>query len=743
MKKLYFLFVLAFGINAYTQNVTIPDTVFKAKLLEASTSNSIAKNAAGQNMKIDTNNDGQIQVSEALAVYQLNIVYSGSGIQFTDLTGIESFTNLTILNCTNHSLTTLDLTNNTNLTEVRVYNNELISLDVSTCLGLTYLWCGMNQLPVLDVSNNVNLENFSCHDNQLTSLDVSNNLNLRSLICGINPISSIDVSNNLLLDTFSCADSLVSEIDISNNWRITDFRCQENPNLTRLNIKNNERYSYWSDLNFSDCPNLEYICCDEANLQLVQQKIDDYGYTCNANTYCSFEPSGYIVYGVAKFDTDNNGCDVSDVQYPNLKFRITTTSDNVLLGTFITTETGNYSITLPSGNYIIKPVLENPDYFNVSPISTNVNFSNNSTGPFEKNFCVTANGIHNDLDIVIVPVNRARPGFDAIYKIIYRNKGNQVANGSLSFDFNDDIMDLISVSPANDGSLTNSLTWNFSNLNPFETREIDLTFNINSPTETPAVNAGNILTYTATISTPTTDETPNDNIFTLYQTVVNSFDPNDKTCLEGDTIVPEMVGEHVHYLIRFENTGTYPAENIVVRDVIDATKFDITTLVALGGSHDYVTRVIGGDKVEFIFENINLPFDDANNDGYIIFKIKTKSTLVIGDTFTNEANIYFDYNFPILTNLAETTIAELSTQDFDYNNDLLTIYPNPVKDFLQIKTNSGTIVKSISVYNSLGQIMMTKIGDNKLIDLSSLKSGMYFMKISTDNGVIGSKFLKK
>src|SRR5690606_39067857 len=158
---------------------------------------------------------------------------------------------------------------------------------------------------------------------------------------------------------------------------------------------------------------------------------------------------------------------------------------------------------------------------------------------------------------------------------------------------------------------------------------------------------------------------------------------------------------------------------------------------------DYVTRVIGGDKVEFIFENINLPFDDANNDGYIIFKIKTKSTLVIGDTFTNEANIYFDYNFPILTNLAETTIAELSTQDFDYNNDLLTIYPNPVKDFLQIKTNSGTIVKSISVYNSLGQIMMTKIGDNKLIDLSSLKSGMYFMKISTDNGLIGAKFLKK
>ncbi len=58
------------------------------------------------------------------------------------------------------------------------------------------------------------------------------------------------------------------------------------------------------------------------------------------------------------------------------------------------------------------------------------------------------------------------------------------------------------------------------------------------------------------------------------------------------------------------------------------------------------------NKVEFIFENINLPFDDANNDGFVAFKIKTKSSLVLGDTFSNSANIYFDYNFPIVTNTA-------------------------------------------------------------------------------------------
>lgn len=53
--------------------------------------------------------------------------------------------------------------------------------------------------------------------------------------------------------------------------------------------------------------------------------------------------------------------------------------------------------------------------------------------------------------------------------------------------------------------------------------------------------------------------------------------------------------------------------------MIDATKFDVASLIPLNASHDYTTRIIG-NKVEFIFENINLPFEDATNDGYIVSK---------------------------------------------------------------------------------------------------------------------------
>lgn len=261
--------------------------------------------------------------------------------------------------------------------------------------------------------------------------------------------------------------------------------------------------------------------------------------------------------------------------------------------------------------------------------------------------------------------------------------------------------------------------------------------------ETPAINGGDMLLYTATINDPANqDRWPNDNIFRLNQGVVNSFDPNDKTCLEGSVIPPAKVGDYVHYMIRFENTGTYPAQNIVVKDMIDLSKFDINTLVPIKGSHSFVAKITG-NKVEFIFENINLPFDDANNDGYITFKIKTKPTLVLGNTFSNTASIYFDYNHPIITNTATTTIQALNTKDFEFTN-YFNLYPNPVKDNLSIVAKSDIEISSISIYNALGQqvLVVTNAQNTKSVDVSNLPSGNYFVKINSDKGSSNTKFIK-
>ena len=98
------------------------------------------------------------------------------------------------------------------------------------------------------------------------------------------------------------------------------------------------------------------------------------------------------------------------------------------------------------------------------------------------------------------------------------------------------------------------------------------------------MNIGDILNFTATISPVSGDETVADNSFILNEVVRGSFDPNDKTCLEGDTMTPEQVGKYLHYLIRFQNSGTAAAENIVVKDIIDTEKYDVNSLELVSSS---------------------------------------------------------------------------------------------------------------------------------------------------------------
>jgi hypothetical protein len=165
---------------------------------------------------------------------------------------------------------------------------------------------------------------------------------------------------------------------------------------------------------FDGNPNLQYICADDENINQIQQLINAYGYTnCHINSYCSFIPGGtfYEISGNTKFDLNNNGCDVSDINYPNLKFNIT---NGTVTGSLISNSSGNYTVPVQVGNYTITPNLENPSYFNVFPTSFSVDFSTQAS-PFSQDFCVTANGVHSDVEIVLIPTSPARPGFDASF----------------------------------------------------------------------------------------------------------------------------------------------------------------------------------------------------------------------------------------------------------------------------------------------------------------------------------------
>ncbi len=85
----------------FGQNVNIPDANFKAALVG--------------NTAINTNGDNQIQVSEAsifngaISLGTFNEFSEPSGLNITDLTGIEAFVSLISLNCGYNQLTSLDV----------------------------------------------------------------------------------------------------------------------------------------------------------------------------------------------------------------------------------------------------------------------------------------------------------------------------------------------------------------------------------------------------------------------------------------------------------------------------------------------------------------------------------------------------------------------------------------------------------------------------------------------------------
>ena len=876
MKKIYSLVLFLYffnGLNA--QVINFPDANFKAKLLAANSNNTIASTqtplyiavngiwSVSSYQPIDTNNNGEIEVSEALAIKRLDV----SGTSISDLSGIENFTNLIYLscgvskltdlnvsalvnlkglNCRSSQLLSINISGLTNLQELHCNDNQLTSLNVLGLTNLRTLYCPNNRLSNLDTSglnnlreiycnnnllsslnvlNLVKLERLDCYSNLLSNLDVSgcvnllklscffnklSNLsvlgcdNLQEIKCDYNKLSSLNVSNLIRLQGLFCTNNelinlnttrcsnltnlhcyqnQLAELDLSGLTALTDLRCFNN-NLSSLNIsnltnleflsceynkltslnlsalskmqglscQNNELKSLfiksnnlrWVTLDFQNNDNLVYVCADEEDLYLVQSKIDQYGYsaTCNVNSYCTFVPGGtfYVIQGNTRLDMNKNSCDALDIVYPYLNFKI---SNGITNGNFIANASGNYSIPVQAGNHNITPILEKPTYFNIFPTAATLTFPA-KTSPVAQNFCITANGNHPDLEIVLLPLEPARPGFDAMYKIVYKNKGNVELSGSINLKFDDNILDYISSNTSLASQKADNIEWNFSNLKPFESKEILFTISVNKPTETPAVSAGDILKFTTTVTSQDTDETPLDNTFVLNQIVVASHDPNDKTCLEGDVITPNLIGEYVHYMIRFENTGTYKAQNIVVKDMIDLSKFDISTLIPTSSSHSFITKISETNKVEFIFENINLPFDDANNDGYVAFKIKTKPTLKVGDSFTNDANIYFDYNFPILTNKATSTFKSLATQDFDFYN-YFALCPNPANDILNFTTKQDLEIQSFAIYDILGQLVIAVPNAKTVsnIDVSKLRTGNYFIKVKSDKGSSNMKFIKK
>lgn len=112
------------------------------------------------------------------------------------------------------------------------------------------------------------------------------------------------------------------------------------------------------------------------------------------------------------------------------------------------------------------------------------------------------------------------------------------------------------------------------------------------------------------------------------------------------------------YTVRFQNTGTYQATYVVIRDTLDQD-LDALGFQTIASSHPYSLIVEEDSILVFTFANINLPdsaSDPIGSQGFVSYLMPHRGTLDIGTEITNQAAIYFDFNPPIFTNTVRNTI---------------------------------------------------------------------------------------
>lgn len=239
--------------------------------------------------------------------------------------------------------------------------------------------------------------------------------------------------------------------------------------------------------------------------------------------------------------------------------------------------------------------------------------------------------------------------------------------------------------------------------------------------------------------TSLTDPDLSNNTYNYKRAVTSSYDPNMKEVSPTGDGAPGYIKNNTElvYTIHFQNTGTAPAKNITVSDDID-NNLDLTTLHLLNTSHNASLHV-DGRNVKFRFENINLPDSGTNMNasmGMIIYAIMPKKGLAPATQMKNTADIYFDYNAPIITNTTLNTIAiPTLIETIKSDNFEARIFPNPANATLNISVENNNKF-SVQVMDMLGRIVTVQNTENgtMLIPTQSRPSGIYMINIKNSEG---------
>ena len=155
---------------------------------------------------------------------------------------LSANTKLRTLSCSENGLTELILPDSP-LTTIDCHYNQLTSLDLSKNEELTFVNCEYNQIVEVNLSENAALADFHATGNKLTQIDLKANTQLTSLSLYDNDFITLDVSANVNLQYLSCGNNKLTALDVSKNTNLTSLSCESNRMLT-LNVSANTQLEY-------------------------------------------------------------------------------------------------------------------------------------------------------------------------------------------------------------------------------------------------------------------------------------------------------------------------------------------------------------------------------------------------------------------------------------------------------------------------------------------------------------------
>ena len=403
------------------------------------------------------------------------------------------------------------------------------------------------------------------------------------------------------------------------------------------------------------------------------------------------------------------------------------------------TSSGQYGINLPLGSYTVQQqsaVLED------HCISAPAPFTLTSGAPFQT---------VNVADTALVPMDAgvllasgaARPGFQmALAARISNNSLSSTGASTLTITF-DPVLSFVSAVPAPNVS-GNTLTWNIAAFSSFQERTVRVQLQV-----PPDINLlGTDLDFNASFSTGNPDAIPANNTTALTTTVTGSYDPNDKTARTSSGWSNDLyyldVDEWIDYTIRFQNTGSDTAFNIVITDTIPP-ELDLATFQPGPSSHANALSIRDGNVLRWAFYNIQLPDSNVNeprSHGFVSFRIQPRPPLAATTSIENIANIYFDFNPPVITE-PSVLVAEFSTGVGEHQQDHIRLMPNPVNHELRINANSD--IASLRIIATDGRELVTRSvrTANTSIAVDRIQAGAYLLVVTfTDGTTAHERFVK-